>query len=184
MRTEFEAKFIDLDIDKFVHRLIKAKAKKIQDHVLMKRCTFDMPNSPRGTFLRVRDEGDKITLTYKVLKSLTLDGMREVEVEVNNFDKTVELLKAIGARLATYEENYRQIYKLNEIEIMIDEWPGIPAFIEVEGPSKKLVHDFSDEFNLSLNNALFGNVDEVYKKISGINISDCKEITFDNPPKK
>lgn len=39
----------------------------------MKRITFNLPTNERGTWLRVRDESDKITLS---LKSIQGDGKK------------------------------------------------------------------------------------------------------------
>jgi hypothetical protein len=36
-------------------------------------------------------------------------------------------------REKSYQETYREVWEMNnEIEIMIDEWPGMSPFIEIE----------------------------------------------------
>ena len=56
----------------------------------------DFMRTDKDAFLRVRDEGDKVTLTYKQFDSLSVDGAKEIEVEVSDYDKTVAILAQAG----------------------------------------------------------------------------------------
>lgn len=154
----------------------------IRGMFLMKRCTFDIPNSPRGTFVRIRDEGNRITLTYKNLTSLDIGGMKEIELIINDFEKARQLLQVIGLVQASYEENRREKYLLNNVEITVDEWPGIPRFVEVEGKTEADVLDVLKKLGISTEGAVYGTVDEVYRQF-GIKIEGLTKITFENPPK-
>jgi len=181
MVTEFEFKIPDIDINKLSTKIRSQGGDKVQPRHLMKRYTFDMLDSPRGTFVRLRDNGEKITLTYKQLKSLDIGGVREIETEVVDFEKTAKLLSAIGLIQASYEENYREAYNYNGVEVTIDEWPGIPAFAEIEGDSEEQVLQAAIDLNLKTEDAIYGTADEIYKHY-GIKIEGLQEITFDNPP--
>jgi adenylate cyclase class 2 len=182
MNKEIEAKFININKEELVNKLKPLGFEKTKPRFLMKRRTFDIPKAPRGTFVRLRQEVDKITLTYKSLKKLTIDGMSEIELVVSDFDNTAKFLEAIGMMPATFEENYRETYFNGDVEITFDEWPGLPVFIEIEGPDKQKVEDTVNELGLSMEEALYGNVDEVYKRLKEVDISNCREITFENSP--
>lgn len=64
---------------------------------LMRRVTIDSVGmKSKNAFVRVRDQGDKVTLTYKQFDELSLHGAKENEVSVSDFDETIKLLAAAG----------------------------------------------------------------------------------------
>jgi len=70
---------------------------------------------------------------------------------------------------------------------MIDEWPGMPPFIEIEWANEAVVKKYSKLLWFDYNEAIFWAVDQVYKKIIWLDealINNLPEITFENPPKK
>ncbi len=58
-----------------------------------RRLQVGTPNS----YIRVRDEGDKVTLTYKQFASLSIDGAKEVEVVTSSFEDTIKIFTQVGA---------------------------------------------------------------------------------------
>ena len=91
---------------------------------------FDYPDlrlNDRGAYLRLRDEGDKITLTLKQRLGVKShdgktndEGMEEIEIKVSDFEKTAELLTKMGLKEKFYEENRRIRHQLDDIEFDID----------------------------------------------------------------
>ena len=80
-------------------RLLKASL--IHKERLMRRINYDYQDSRLekiGGWIRVRDEGDKITLAYKQLNDRTIHGTKEISIIVNNFEDTCSLLEAIGLK--------------------------------------------------------------------------------------
>ena len=66
MNTEIEAKFVNVSIDDVRSNLTKLGAVLEQPMRLMKRVTIDSDfMRSNNAFLRIRDEGNKITITYK-----------------------------------------------------------------------------------------------------------------------
>jgi hypothetical protein len=73
----------------------------------------------------------------------------------------------------------------NEIEIMIDEWPGMSPFIEIEWANEEVVKKYSALLWFDYQGAIFWTVDQVYKAVVWLEeeyINNLKEITFENPP--
>jgi adenylate cyclase class IV len=64
--------------------------------------------------------------------SNTIDGVKELNVVVGNFEDTVLLLECAGLTKNAYQESRRTIYVLDECEICIDRWPGISVYCEIE----------------------------------------------------
>lgn len=179
---EIEATFLDIDKDACRNRLKEAGATLVQPEILMCRSVFD---TGRNSFLRVRDEGRRVTITYKRVEELSLTGVNEVNVEVDNYENAVALLEASGLRLKAHQATLREEWSLNGAEITIDTWPAIPTYTEIEGPSTKIVEETAMKLGFSMKNAFYGSVDHIYEHYYGINPEDvnyCSEIVMGKVP--
>jgi len=164
MKTEIEVKFVNVN-----HDDIRVKLKKLGavcEHPMrkMKRVTIDSPDmKSKDAFVRIRHQGDKITVTYKQFDSLSLDGAKEIEIVVNDFDSTIDLFEAIGLPYHSHQESKRETWKLDNVEIVLDEWPWLDAYIEIEGPSEKVVKKVAKQLGFDWNDAVFGDVMAAYR---------------------
>ncbi len=61
-------------------------------------------------------------------------GRQEIEFEVSDFGAARRLLEALGYRVYTSYEKYRETYRLGQVIIALDEMP-FGTFAELEGPS-------------------------------------------------
>ena len=59
--------------------------------------------------------------------------MKETEIVVPSIEEANSLLEALGFSYKSYQEKRRITYLLDNHEIDIDTWPGIPTYFEVEG---------------------------------------------------
>jgi len=183
-----EAKFLDIDMDNLRNKLIILNAKLIHPEVFMKRKTFDYSDNKLrkvGGWVRVRDEYDKITLSYKQLNDRTLHGTKETSVEVNDFEKTCQLLLDMGFIQKSYQETRREKWILDGNEITIDTWPWIPSFIEIEGNTEKSLRNVIKKLGLKIEEAMHGSVETVYQKhfdVTEDEIDKWESITFVDPP--
>ena len=102
---EYEALFTDINKEALRKLLQEKGAVLMRQEFLQKRVTLQLPEGHEkyGAFLRVRDEGDKITLSYKYVGGTTIDEQQEEAVLVNDFDKTVSLLHTISCNSTSYE---------------------------------------------------------------------------------
>ena len=186
MDNEIEAQFLDIDRDAVRSRLKEIGAKLEKPEVLMRRVVFDLG---KHAFARVRDEGDKIVMTYKnISDDDSIMGTKEVNVEVGNYDDAILLLKSCGLRAKSHEESKREVWSFDEVEICIDTWPWIPTFMEIEGPTEKSVWDAAERLGFDKVRAKFGSVDRTYAHYYGIEPdvfnSETPEVTFDMKPPK
>lgn len=182
MKPEIEATFTDIVKDQIRTQLTKIGAKLVQKETLMRRTIFDLE---KLSYARVRDEGNRITMSYKHLDSLTIDGMKEVCINISNYEDGITLLKACGLKVKSVQESYREEWKLNDVEITIDTWPWIPSYIEIEGPNTKSVQQTANQLGFKMSEALYGGADEVYKiyfDITNDEINFYPEIRFTNIP--
>lgn len=164
MNTEIEAKFLNVDHDE-----VRAKLKSIgaiceQPMRLMKRVAIEVPTLlAKNAYVRVRDEGNKVTLTYKQFDSASIDGVKEIEVTVSSFDDTVALLAAAGLPGRSFQESKREMWKIGTTEVVLDEWPWLEPYIEVEGESEENVRDIAKKLGFDWNEAVFGGVTNAYR---------------------
>lgn len=164
MKTEYEAKFLNVDIEDIRQRLQSLGATLAKPMRLMRRVTIDTPEmKQKGAFVRVRDEGDCVTITYKQFDSLSVDGAKEHEVVVDDFGNTIALLAAAGLSYGSFQESKRETWKFEDVEIMIDEWPWLNPYIEVESMSVEKVKAFSEQLGFSWESAVFGDVMAAYR---------------------
>ena len=184
MNIEYEATFLNVNKDKIRKRLKKAGAKLIRPEFLQKRVPFHLPKDKRSkdAWLRVRDEGDKITLSLKVVDGKKIENQKEICLEVNDFNKAVKLLELIGCKKKSYQETKRELWELDNVEITIDEWPFLEPFVEVEGTSEEAVRDVSERIGFDYDKALFCAVGKLYMMKYGIHpdqINMADRIVFD-----
>ena len=188
MNTEYEATFIDVDINKIRQKLQQLNAKLIHPERLMKRVIFDPQQKAEHCWMRVRDEGDKITLSIKQITGNKIEDQKEVELIIDNFDEGVKFLHAIGAEKKSYQETKRESWEYLNVKIEIDTWPGLEPYIEIEGESEGDVKKVVNDLELDFSEAIFSSADYIYNKKLGIPIdiinNQTSEITFKNPPKK
>ena len=167
MNNEIEAQFLDINKNEIRKKLKQIGAKLVKPEVLMRRIVFDV--GPHQ-FARVRDEGDKIVMTYKnVSDDKSIMGTKEVNVVVDSYENAILLLKSCGLEEKAEQESLREVWILGEVEICIDEWPWLPPFVEVEGPSEESVWDAAEKLGFKKSDAKFGSVDTTYQHYYGIN---------------
>lgn len=140
MAKEFEAQVLEVDAPAIARRLRELGAQEFPE-VLQRRIVFNFSRPVEGEeWIRLRQVGDKTTLTYKKRSSVAIGGTEEIEVEVADFEKAAELLTALGCFKSTnYQENKRHKFVLNGVEFTLDSWPLIPTILEVEGPDEERV---------------------------------------------
>lgn len=182
---EFEAKFSGVDTAMLRQRLQAAGYRQTLPETLMKRKVLHVEGNTYK-WARVRDEGSKITATIKeVTKEHAIDGVKEAEVVVNDFESAVNLLQMAGFYVSSYQETKREIWQKDENEVVIDLWPGLKPLAEIEAPSAAAVEAACAELGFDMQQALFGGVGIVYEQELGLSheaLNNLPEITFKNPP--
>ena len=166
MDTEWEAKFLDIDKGELRNRLKFSGAKLVKPETLYKRAVFSLPqgHEKEGGWLRVRDEGDKITMSLKVTINGQIETQKEIQLIVDNYDKARQLLLEIGCIEKAYQETKREVWELVNVEATIDEWPYLEPYAELEGDSEEEVKNAAQLLGFDYNQAVFGAVDQVISK--------------------
>lgn len=166
MKVEYEATFENINKEKVRSALKSLGAVLVRKEFLQTRSSFGLPKGHEieGGWIRVRDEGDKKTLALKVIDGDKIEDQKEEEVIVSNIEKTEAILSLIGCKKKAYQETKREIWKLDKVEIMIDEWPFLEPFVEIESSSEEKVRSVAEKLGFDYGKAFFGCVATLYAK--------------------
>ena len=191
-KEEIEVKFLDIDKDKIELKLKQIGAEKVGEY-LYKRQVFDYPDlrlDKEAAWIRLRDEGDKITLSYKQRIGVKSgnnsgddDGMHEIEFSVSDFNEAASFLYQIGLVNKFYFENKRTRYEKDGIEFDIDEWPLLKPYLEIEADNWDEIDKATEWLGLKKEEAKKFSTTQVYA-LNGIRDKDYSKLTFTEAVKK
>lgn len=183
MNKEIEIRLLNIEKKEFINNIIRLGAKK-QNEFLQRRFVYDFNPVYENKWIRLRTNGLNTTLTIKeILDKNAIDGTTELEIVVSDFDKTNLILEELGYIHRSYQENYREIYLLNDVEISIDTWPLIPTYVEFEAKEEKLIDELLKKMDYKKEELTTLDVASIYNDIYNINIMDIKELKFCNNEK-
>lgn len=180
---EVELKFLAVDHNKLRQKLQQLQAKQVHEMRLMRRLVFNWPQHKEDSFVRVRDEGDKVTLTYKKLQGS--QEVEKLETTVGDYETAVAILQKMGAFVKSRQESKREVWQLDEATIMFDEWPWLKPFIEIKAKNKETANEVAAKLGFQPKEAVQGTVNEAFKGEyaipDGVHICDEANIAFDLP---
>lgn len=145
MSQEFEIKFIKINKNQIREKCKSIGLVCVTEEFLMVRKTFHPTTTDKNEWFRIRQESDKITMTYKCIHNDSIDGVEEYEIIVDDFDAAAQILEKTGLKNTSTQENYREIWKNDAIEICIDTWPGLLPYIEIEGKNQEIVKKYVEK---------------------------------------
>ncbi|MEV6558965.1 class IV adenylate cyclase [Nocardia sp. NPDC051756] len=182
MKHEYEAKFLSVDVDCLREKFRELGAIQVFSRTLLTRKIFESDALSSGAWVRLRDEGARCTLTLKrVTDATSIDGTTEIETTVGDLHALGEILVELGLRQVRYQENYREEWQFGDVVFDLDTWPGLPTFLEIEGPSESAVRLAAARLDLDYAEARFGSVDEIYKRETGRDILAEPTLLFEYP---
>uniref|UniRef100_A0A6C0I2A3 CYTH domain-containing protein n=1 Tax=viral metagenome TaxID=1070528 RepID=A0A6C0I2A3_9ZZZZ len=196
MPKEYEYEFYDYNKSKVIAKIKELKG-IYKGTFLFRVQQFKLPTSllsetfqgkdrqddNKKAYIRVRDEGFKITMTIKIPTS---DGFaEETEIVIDNFENGVDMILLLGCIKTVYYEKVREIYDIGNTEIIFDMNPGYPEFMEIESKTlaqlNKMVKIFgltvvpeSEQKNLFVE--LFGIDMEKFGKFDNVTFTNVKKL--------
>jgi len=179
MEKEIETRFLGINKDELVKKLVSFGAVNRGEEKLEERIFHDQENSwkGKGKFVRLRKTKGKIKLTYKSNQKQTVDSAQEIELEVSDFDKCSELFQNIGLKAIRQIEKYRYTFELGDVVIDIDTWPKIPVYVEIEGVSVESLKNICGKLGLDWDKRFDGDAREVFRHY-GYNMDNLSVVTF------
>lgn len=140
MKKEIETKILDIDQAILRDNLVKLKAVCLEKRHLVKRWVYRLPGKASTQWVRIIEDND-ISLAYKNYQSYRIGGIEELNFNITGeLEELKELLKILGCKLIAEQHSYGEKYLLpDKVVVDIEEWPRIPAYIEIEADSEKLI---------------------------------------------
>lgn len=179
MTQEFEAKFLDINVEQTKQKLIKIGAKMVHPMKKYERSVYFMCDRKIKGYFRIRDEAGKVFLTAKNY-SKDSDFPEEFEISINeDFNKAMNLFDAIGLTKKAFHESYREKWNHDLAhEITFDTLPGLPTYMEIDCDSEEHLNELINVLNLDKNKMRYGAYDRTCYEYYGI----PKETINDHTP--
>jgi len=179
MSLEIEKQFKTFDYNN-IKKIFKQKNINRVGGFLFKLTSYK--GTKNDQYIRIRDEGKKITFTIK--QKTNNQYVTEYEVVVDNYEMINKMLLQLGVQKNYDLHKYREIYitKNKKSEIIFDHYPGLPPYMEIESQSESELNKMIKL--LKLKEEKFTAAD-LYYELYGIT-QDRKydDLTFDNAKQK
>ena len=136
---EIEAK-IKLKSPSRLRSLLKSADAECGGLILEKNWLYDYPD--RGLrktdkLLRLRQD-QRVFMTFKGPREESEFKRREeMVIEFPDVPKAQSLLESVGFLVWFYFEKYRETWKLEPCEVVLDELPMLGLYVEIEGPNEE-----------------------------------------------
>ena len=152
-------------------------------HFIFKVIVFLHPHEGNKTYIRIRDEGYKCTMTTKTKTNKSQFSI-ENEIIIDDFNEAVKILYSLGCKKKYYYEKMREIWKIKDTEIIFDISPGVPEIMEIEAKNKRILDNLVKQFGIKkdiINKSKYVNK---YKELYDFYIPSDIDLTFDNVKRK
>ena len=104
--------------------------------------------------------------------------VRELEVEVSNFETMLNILYALGFHQSQIYEKYREIFTIGDAKLCLDQMP-FGNFLEIEG-GKDDIRNLSQQIGMQWSRRILGNYRFLFDIIKKRLLLSFSDITFDN----
>lgn len=189
--TEFEAKFYPVNKEEYRKKLQSIGAKLSIPERKMIRFVGDIfanPSFHKNNYIRVRDEGSEIRVSYKTTtdQSGKLTDQKEIDVTVSDFNKMVKILELAGITFNKKQETLREEWEFNGANITIDTWPGLSTYSEIEAESEEKVKKIAILLDFNWDKKIITTAFEIFQKTYGLPNMKLQKmisnVTFENNP--
>ena len=173
MPHETETKVLNVESAEISAKLDALGARKI----LETRLTvdwFQFPGTKAGEepwYLRVRKYSDgKAEITWKGESEILGKSRRhkEINLDVSDFEKAKDFLEAIGLENYAHQEKDRTSWTYKDWRFDLDQYPEMPAYLEIEGKDESHIGEALRLLGLENNKTWSGGERVLIKKEYGL----------------
>lgn len=180
---ETEVRFLEIDTHNIINKLTALGAtdcgRQFLTEVIIQEPTGQWVANHRR--LRVRQQGNDCKLTYKEGSGAGMH-MVEHEINVSDYQQTVDLLLATGLTISRSQEKYRHSFTIGNCTVDIDDWPGIPTYLEIEGPTVSDLQTCAELLGLDWSTRYEQDAMMLIHENYGLDLRSVTEFTFDKFP--
>ena len=182
MAREIEAKARCSDLAAVRKRLAEFGARAIQKG-FERNVVFDTPEGTLrsgDSLLRLR-EYSNVVLTFKGPRRSAADPIKsrdEIEVEVGDFDRTAEMLAALGFVKVWAYEKQREEWLLGDAKVCLDTLPAIGDYVEVEAPEEAEVRSVLAKLGVDERDVTPHTYAEIFREFAGATGWEIPDMVF------
>ena len=179
---EIEVKFYLSDMDAIRDRILELGAVS-RGRFFETNLRFDDADNgllQKKSLLRLRRD-TKTILTFKSeppFKDNQFKILRELEVEVSDFDTMKDILESLGFREEQVYEKWRETLNLNHVNLCLDTMP-YGDFLEIEG-EKEAIKQLASRIGLQWNKRILLNYLAIFDVIRQKSNLPFYDVTFSN----
>ena len=178
---EMEVKFYVRSLAKLEERLKASGAECVQPRVEEINLRFDTVDGSLAAIhsvLRLRQD-EKVRLTYKGERRDVggANTRTEIEFEAGDFDAAKAFLEALGYRVVTVYEKYRQTYDLEGMHVTLDELP-YGSFCEIEGSDPTRIYNLARRLGLNWEVRISASYLELFERLKAGRAPMAKNLVF------
>lgn len=178
---EYEIKVLDINVPQIRKKLKEIGCKKVHKAKKFRRNVYYLCDEKTDGFVRVRDEGTNVTITTKIYKNK--DFPEETEISIHeDFDTATRLLETMGFNHKAYQESIREKYSHPLAhEIVIDNIPGIPSYMEIDCHTKENLDKLIQLLEVDTKQIRTGSFDKQFLEYYGIEkqeFTNTKKLNF------
>ncbi|MFA6585834.1 MAG: CYTH domain-containing protein [Candidatus Paceibacterota bacterium] len=150
---EIETKVLDVDVEEIKRKLDALGAKEIQNARLFVDWFRPQGHEEGETpwFLRIRTnkEGDS-EVTWKSKREFlgVSSTKKEINLKISDEDAMSDLFIEIGMKNYAHQEKDRISWLFKEWQFDLDQYPGMPAYLGIEGKSEESIREAIKLLNL------------------------------------
>jgi adenylate cyclase class 2 len=146
MAHEIETKVLDINEQEIKAKLEKLGAKKILETRLIVDWYREkgVEEGEDPWFLRIRSNSEgKHEVTWKAKSDIlgTARKHKEINFNIQEPEKLADLFEELGLEQYAHQEKDRTSYTLKDWRVDIDQYPAMPAYMEIEGNSEEHVKE-------------------------------------------
>ncbi|MDB5204159.1 MAG: hypothetical protein JWP09_187 [Candidatus Taylorbacteria bacterium] len=178
---EIEVRFLEIDKEALINKALSLGAKDLGEVMLEEIIFYNTKEDWRTEhkLVKIRNNRDKITVTYKHFQSETIDGTEEIEFEINNKNSAKLFLERLGLTAYREQQKLRHTLELDGVTLDIDTWPRIPTYIELESNNEQSIRDVALKLGLDWKDVLFEKPGKVIEERYNIPVTTMRYFTFD-----
>jgi adenylate cyclase class 2 len=156
MAHEIETKVLDVDANEMDKKLQALGAKKMS-HTRLSVTWYGPAGSGVGNqpwYMRIRSNSEgKHQVTWKAKSEIlgTARKHKEINFYIDEPEQLADLFEELGFSTYAYQEKDRTSYTLKDWVFDLDQYPGMPALLEIEGSSEDHVKEAIQMLGLESN---------------------------------
>lgn len=146
MAHEIETKILNIDAEKIKEKLVSLGANKIQDtRLIVDWYRFKgVKEGEDAWFLRIRSNlKGKHEVTWKARSEIlgTARKHKEINFLIGEPEKLADLFEELGLEKYAHQEKDRVSFSYKDWQFDIDQYPKMPAFLEIEGKDEENIKE-------------------------------------------